>query len=105
MAGAGAFATLAFAASASALPIVDTGTPSLPPFQGAAATKHKIKDPTIAPQNPFMARNPNSNIHNDTWMTDAYQRKGPLGNRWSRPRRRSRPRCAARSPSTARVGW
>ena len=26
-----------------------------------------------------MARNPNSNIHNDTWMTDAYQRKGPLG--------------------------
>jgi hypothetical protein len=70
---------LAFAASASALPIVDTGTPSLPPFQGAAASKHKIKDPTIAPQNPFMARNPNSNIHNDTWMTDAYQRKGPLG--------------------------
>ena len=79
MAGAGALATLAFAASASALPIPDTGTPSLPPFQGAAATKHKIKDPTIAPQNPFMARNPNSNIHNDTWMTDAYQRKGPLG--------------------------
>jgi hypothetical protein len=79
MAGAGALATLAFAASASALPIVDTGTPSLPPFQGAAATKHKIKDPTIAPQNPFMAHNPNSNIHNDTWMTDAYQRKGPLG--------------------------
>ena len=79
MAGAGALATLAFAASASALPIADTGTPSLPPFQGAAATKHKIKDPTIAPQNPFMARNPNSNIHNDTWMTDAYQRKGPLG--------------------------
>ena len=27
-----------------------------------------------------MAANPNSNIHNDTWMTDAYQRSGPLGN-------------------------
>src|SRR5688572_28418441 len=26
-----------------------------------------------------MATNPNSNIHNDTWMTDAYQRSGPLG--------------------------
>ena len=26
-----------------------------------------------------MAANPNSNIHNDTWMTDAYQRSGPLG--------------------------
>jgi hypothetical protein len=26
-----------------------------------------------------MAHNPNSNIHNDTWMTDAYQRRGPTG--------------------------
>ena len=72
-------AALAFAAGASALPIADTGLPTLPPFSGAAATKHKIKDPTIAPQNPFMARNPNSNIHNDTWMTDAYQHAGPVG--------------------------
>ena len=30
-------------------------------------------------QNPFMAPNPNSNIHNDTWMTDVYRRGGPLG--------------------------
>jgi len=34
---------------------------------------------TIAPQNPFMAANPGSNIHNDTWMTDSYQQAGPLG--------------------------
>ena len=27
-----------------------------------------------------MAENPSRNIHNDTWMTDAYQQKGPLGN-------------------------
>ena len=73
-------AMLVLAPGAAAIPIVDTGTPSLPAFQGAPASKHKIKDPTIAPQNPFMAANPNSNIHNDTWMTDAYQRKGPLGN-------------------------
>ena len=53
--------------------------PSLPAYQGAPATAQRINDPTIAPQNPFMAENPNSNIHNDTWMTDAYQRKGPLG--------------------------
>jgi hypothetical protein len=26
-----------------------------------------------------MAKNPNNNIHNDTWMTDAYSRRGPLG--------------------------
>jgi len=36
---------------------------------------------TIAPQNPFMAANPASNIHNDTWMTDAYQQAGPLGHK------------------------
>jgi hypothetical protein len=73
-------AALALSSTASAVPIVDTGSPSLPAHTGAAFTAHKIKDPTIAPQNPFMASNPNSNIHNDTWMTDAYQRSGPLGN-------------------------
>ena len=70
---------LGASSSAGAAPIADTGTPSLPAFSGAPATAKPIKDPTIAPQNPFMAPNPNSNIHNDTWMTDAYQRRGPLG--------------------------
>ncbi len=75
------FAALAISApTASAAPINSLGLPSLPPFAGAPAKAKKIADPTIAPQNPFMAKNPNSNIHNDTWMTDAYQRKGPLGN-------------------------
>jgi hypothetical protein len=73
-------AALSVVAPALAAPILDTGTPSLPPHTGSAFTPHKLKDPTKAPQNPFMARNPNSNIHNDTWMTDAYQRSGPLGN-------------------------
>jgi hypothetical protein len=31
------------------------------------------------PQNPFLARTPESNIHDDTWMTDAYARRGPIG--------------------------
>ncbi len=35
--------------------------------------------PPSAPQNPYFAANPNSNIHNDTWMTDAYARGGPSG--------------------------
>ncbi len=52
-----------------------------------------------------MAANPNSNIHNDTWMTDAYNRRGPLGESpvtdSPTPTRR---RCAARSPSTRRAG-
>jgi hypothetical protein len=74
-----ALALLAFATPAAAAPILPIGLPpSLPAFQGAAATAHRIT-PTIAPQNPFMAAGPNSNIHNDTWMTDAYTRRGPLG--------------------------
>jgi hypothetical protein len=67
------------AAGASAAPIVDTGTPSIPLHQGSAATKNPIKNPTKPEQNPFMAPNPSSNIHDDSWMTDAYNRKGPLG--------------------------
>src|SRR3954452_3268349 len=51
---AAALALLAFAAPAAAAPILPTGLPpSLPAFQGAAATAHRIT-PTIAPQNPFM---------------------------------------------------
>ena len=73
-------ATGVLTASASALPIVDTGIPSLPAFSGSAATPHKIKGAQKPEQNPFMAPNPLSNIHNDTWMSDTYWKKGPLGN-------------------------
>jgi hypothetical protein len=66
------------AASAAAIPIVDPGLPSLPDHSGSAAKAHKIKAPKPE-QNPFMAANPSSNIHDDTWMTDAYWRRGPLG--------------------------
>jgi len=67
------------AASAGAAPIADTGTPSIPLYQGSPAAKNPISNPTKPEQNPFMAPNPRSNIHNDTWMTDAYNRRGPLG--------------------------
>ena len=71
---------LAAAGPAAADPIASSGpAPTLPAFDGHAAKAHEIKNPTIAPQNPFMGENPFSNIHNDTWMTDAYQLKGPLG--------------------------
>ena len=74
-----AVALLGLAGAASAAPILPTGLPpSLPSFQGKAAKPHRIAA-TIPPQNPFMARDPNSNIHNDAWMTDAYRRRGPLG--------------------------
>jgi hypothetical protein len=35
--------------------------------------------PPRAPQNPHLAPDPSSNIHNDTWMTDAYAGPGPSG--------------------------
>jgi hypothetical protein len=51
---------------------------TLPQYQGAPATPRPLVA-TTAPQNPFLAHDPRSNIHNDTWMTDAYRRRGPLG--------------------------
>ena len=67
------------AAPAAAAPIASAPPPpSLPDFQGHAVRAHPVT-PTRAPQNPFMGANPFNNIHNDTWMTDAYQIPGPLG--------------------------
>ncbi len=55
------------------------GPPTVEPaFSGTPATSQPTT-PTIAPQNPFLAPAANSNIHDDTWMTDAYRRRGPLG--------------------------
>jgi hypothetical protein len=73
-----ALAVIGTCAVAAAAPI-PPGPPSLAPaFTGSPATAHPTT-PTIAPQNPFLAKNPNNNIHDDTWMTDAYSRAGPLG--------------------------
>jgi hypothetical protein len=65
-------------AVAAADPILEPRPPLFPKYQGGPAAPHQLR-PTRAPQNPFMARNPRSNIHNDTWMTDAYSWAGPLG--------------------------
>jgi hypothetical protein len=73
-----ALLVLALPATAAADPIIDPLAPLFPKYQGAPAVPHQLK-PTRAPQNPFMARNPRSNIHNDTWMTDAYAWAGPIG--------------------------
>src|ERR687897_388561 len=69
---------LALTPVAAAEPILDPLRPTFPAFQGATATPDPITH-TRAPRNPFMAPNPRSNIHNDTWMTDAYRRAGPVG--------------------------
>ena len=68
------------AGSAAALPIVSAPpTPSLPAATGGPAKAVPVPGATRAPQNPFLAKNPLSNIHNDTWMTGAYHWPGPLG--------------------------
>ncbi len=78
----GVAAVLVLLAAAPALaagPIEDPTPTTLPLFSGAPATAQPIA-PSIAPRNPAMAPNPNSNLHNDPWMTDAYPtRSGPLG--------------------------
>ncbi len=62
-----------------ATPITNTGTPTtLPAYSGAPAKKKPIKVQT-PPQNPFMAKNGRSNVHNDAWMSDAYSIPGPSG--------------------------
>lgn len=77
-------ALLAWPAGAAAIPIVSVPVPppSLPAFQGSASPGVSLAPgkTTFAPQNPFMAPNPFSNIHNDAWMTDSYPATpGPLG--------------------------
>jgi hypothetical protein len=69
---------LALAPAAAAEPILDPLGTTLPRYQGSPATAVQLSH-TKAPQNPFMAPDPRSNIHNDTWMTDAYRWAGPLG--------------------------
>ncbi|MFN8160078.1 MAG: hypothetical protein U0R52_03400 [Solirubrobacterales bacterium] len=67
-------------APAAAAPIASTPPPpSLPDFQGSAVTAKAVPELNHPGQNPFMAPNPLSNIHNDAWMTDAYAGRGPLG--------------------------
>ena len=75
-----AFVLLALAPAVhAATPIDDSGTPtSLADFSGAAVKAHPIRAKK-PPQNPSMAPNGTSNVHNDSWMSDVYWNPGPLG--------------------------
>jgi hypothetical protein len=50
----------------------------VPLFTGSAAVAKPI-DTRSVPQNPWMAPNPDSNGHDDSYMSDTYERPGPLG--------------------------
>ena len=50
----------------------------VPPFTGSAAVARPVAAASV-PQNPWMAPNPDSNGHHDSYMSDTYERPGPLG--------------------------
>jgi len=51
----------------------------LPYYIGQPAKAHPLS-PAGVPQNPFLAADAFSNVHNDGWMSDVYDIAGPLGN-------------------------
>jgi outer membrane protein assembly factor BamB len=65
-------------AAATATPIADSSPTTLAMTTGTAVRPHPLSA-TVAPRNPFLAPAPDSNIHDDTWMTDAIARPGPVG--------------------------
>jgi hypothetical protein len=72
--------TAAFAAAAPAGAAPKPPGPAGPPeFIGKPATPKPITGIPKTPQNPYMAPNGLSSTHNDSWQSDAYAGKGPLG--------------------------
>jgi hypothetical protein len=62
-----------------AIPIPSVALPPASPFVGSVASPAPVRGTFAPPQNPFMASNGVSEIHNDGWQTDAYRWDGPLG--------------------------
>ena len=67
------------AAGAAVVRPIPHGPALAPAFIGAPATAHPITDIPPVPQNPFLAPNGDSGIHDDGWQTNTYERPGPLG--------------------------
>lgn len=74
-----AAAALPARANVPAIPIPSQpGQTVTPPFEGAAHTPNPVASFPV-PEHPFMAPNGRSNMHDDAYMTDAYDWSGPLG--------------------------
>lgn len=72
------------AAGRAAIPIPEgPGASTLPVFLGHPAKPHPVSG-TAVPQNPYMAPNGRSNLHDDAYMTDSYTGAGPLGHAMQR---------------------
>jgi hypothetical protein len=62
------------------LPIPTLNVPPAPTYIGHPATPNPVTGIPATPQNPFMAPNGESEIHDDGWQTDVNWWGGPLGN-------------------------
>ena len=71
-------ALLLVPALSQAAPAPMPGSAAIPQGRGYDQAEKFIGRPAV-PNNPYMSPNGTSNIHNDTWMTDAYPGDGPLG--------------------------
>src|SRR3954447_10667221 len=82
-------ALLLAASLVAAIPAAFAANPAIPipsdprdlllkPFTGAASTAKALPLQHV-PQHPYMAANGGSNLHNDAYQTDAYNRPGPIG--------------------------
>jgi hypothetical protein len=73
-------ASSAFAEGVPAAPIPQnpSDVSAVPAFVGSRAVPHAVSAPSV-PQNPFMAPNGTSNLHDDAYMTNTYLWQGPLG--------------------------
>jgi len=60
------------------VPVPTTPT-AAPAFVGAPAEARPVRGVPRTPQNPHLAANGDSSIHNDGWQSDTYRRRGPLG--------------------------
>src|SRR5947209_13270820 len=62
-----------------AIPQNPSDLAAVPGFTGSPASPKLVRAPAV-PQNPFMAPNGRSNLHDDAYMTNTYLWSGPLGN-------------------------
>jgi hypothetical protein len=71
--------TAGAALASASVPIPSNGTPAKKVYVGHPAVPHPIRGVPRTPQNPFMAPNGTSEIHDDGWQTDVTRWPGPLG--------------------------
>lgn len=74
-----AFTGAAAGAQLPPTPIPTLNLPPAPTYIGSPATPHPVQGIPATPQNPFMAPNGESEIHDDGWQTDVNWWGGPLG--------------------------